>query len=171
MVTKTKKQAKPASTKTNYVIVTPELQQTNAEVKKAYEQIVEAAKQLMQKFEMKKYRTYAQVDNTKDPQQTNYLAEFVCHFWSISLSNSKEGKSYIWIYYDADYIEKFGSNMTNQLLRNAYLHTQSHDGTTGIEYALKINFSDHDVHNYFFRLTFEGETDTISISTVERPEE
>ncbi len=166
---KTKTQAKTKQV-TNYVMVTPELQLNNEAVLKAYTQIVQKATELLNKFEMRKYRTYVEVDHTKNPQNVQYVSEFVCHFWNITLSNSKEGKSYIFINYDADFIEKFGSNLTNQLLREAYRVTNSEDGTIGIEYALRVQFKDYDVHNYFYRLTFEGETDTISIAMVEKPE-
>lgn len=167
---KTKAQAKKPAQKTTFVMVTPELQVNNEAVMKAYTKIVQKAMELLTKFEMRKYRTYVEVDHTKNPQNVSYISEFVCHFWNVTLSNSKEGKSYIFINYDADFIEKFGSNLTNQLLREAYRITNSEDGTTGIEYALRVQFTDYDVHNYFYRVTFEGETDTISIATVERPE-
>jgi hypothetical protein len=170
MVTKTKRQPKTKPV-TNIVMVTPELQQNNEAVLKAYTKIVQKATELLQKFELSKYRTYVEIDHTKDPQNANYVAEFACHFWNITLSNSKEGKSYIFINYDGDFIEKFGSNLTNQLLRTAYTATNSEDGTIGIEYALRVQFTDYDVHNYFYRLTFEGETDTIRIGCVDRPTE
>lgn len=158
---------KPA---TQFVMVTPELQVVNQEVQKPYQKIIEAAQRLLTKFEMVKYRTYITVENTKDPQNTNYINEFICHFWSINLINGRDGRYYIYINYDGDFIEKFGSNLTNLLLREAYRATNSEDGTNGCEYALKVMFVNHDVHNYFFRLTFEGETDTVSIAVVERPE-
>lgn len=171
MVTKTKKASKAPQQKTNYVMVTPELQQNNDAVMKAYTKIVQKATELLKKFELSKYRTYVEVDHTKNPQNAQYVAEFVCHFWNITLSNSKEGKSYIFINWDGTFIEKFGSNLTNQLLREAYRVTNSEDGTLGIEYALRVQFTDYDVHNYFYRLTFEGETDIISIGCAERPVE
>ncbi len=149
MVTKTKKQPKAPQPKTNYVMLTPELQHNNDAVMKAYTKIVQKATELMKKFELSKYRTYVEVDHTKNPQNAQYVAEFVCHFWNITLSNSKEGKSYIFINYDSAFIEKFGSSLTNQLLREAYRVTNSEDGTIGIEYALRVQFTDYDVHNYF----------------------
>ncbi|WAC41074.1 hypothetical protein [Pedobacter sp. SL55] len=167
MRTKTQRKTKPT---TSFVMVTPELQSTNDEVMKAYTKMVQKATELLTKFEMKKYRTYVEVDHTKDPQNVNYISEFVCHFWNITLTNGKDGRSYIFLNYDSNFIEKFGSNLTSQLVREAYKVTNSEYGTNGIEYALKVMFVDYDVHNYFFRLTFEGETDTISINTVERPE-
>ncbi|RZK99050.1 MAG: hypothetical protein EOO89_31510 [Pedobacter sp.] len=171
MVTKTKKASKAPQQKTNYVMLTPELQQNNDAVMKAYTQIVQKATELLKKFELSKYRTYVEVDHTKNPQNVSYVSEFVCHFWNVTLSNGKDGRSYIFINYDGDHIEKFSSNLTSQLLREAYKVTNSEDGTIGIEYALKVMLVDYDVHNYFFRLTFEGETDTISIRCVERPVE
>ncbi|MFN0290057.1 hypothetical protein [Pedobacter helvus] len=172
MVTKTKKQTKATTQpKTSYVMLTPELQHNNDAVLKAYTKIVQKAIELMKKFELSKYRTYVEVDHTKNPQNAQYVAEFVCHFWNVTLSNSKEGKSYIFINYDSSFIERFGSSLTNQLLREAYRVTNSEDGTIGIEYALRVQFTDYDVHNYFYRLTFEGETDIISIGCAERPVE
>lgn len=155
---------------TQFVMVTPELQVTNNEVQKAYQKIIEAAQQLLTKFEMVKYRTYVTVDNLKDEQNTNFISEFICHFWSINLINGRDGRYYIYINYDGESIEKFGSNLTNLLLREAYRATNSEDGTIGCEYALKVMFVEHDVRNYYFRLCFEGDTKTATIAVVERPE-
>lgn len=168
MRTKTQRKTNPT---TSFVMVTPELQHTNDEVMKAYTKIVNKATELLKKFELSKYRTYLEIDHTKDPQNANYISEFVCHFWNITLTNGKDGRSFIFVNYDGDHIEKFSSNLTSQLLREAYKVTNSEDGTIGIEYALKVMLVDYDVHNYFYRLTFEGETDTISIRCVERPVE
>jgi hypothetical protein len=170
MTAKAKKQTKTAVQKTNLVMDTPELQQNNEAVMKAYTKIVQKATELLTKFEMRKYRTYVEVDHTKDPQNVSYISEFACHFWNITLTNGRDGRSLIFFNYDSTYIDKFGSNLTCQLLREAYKVTNSEDGTIGSEYALKVQFKDYDVHNYFFRLTFEGETDTISIRCVERPD-
>ncbi len=155
---------------TQFVMVTPEAQVTNQEVQKAYQKIIEAAQKLLGRFEMVKYRTYVLVENTKDPQNTNYINEFICQFWSINLINGRDGRYYIYINYDGNSIEKFGSNLTNLLLREAYRATNSEDGTIGCEYALKVMFVDHDVRNYFFRLVVEGENSYNSIAVVERPE-
>ena len=158
---------KPA---TQFVMVTPDVEVINQEVQKAYQKIIEAAQQLLKRFEMTKYRTYVLVENTKDPENTNYINEFICQFWSINLINGRDGRYYIYINYDGNSIEKFGSNLTNLLLREAYRATNSEDGTIGCEYALKVMFVDHDVRSYYYRLCFEGDTKTATIAVVERPE-
>ena len=163
MVTKTKKQAQPAK-KTNFVMVTPELQDSNELVKKAFNAIISQATELLKKFEMTKYRTYAYMDYNNDEHDRNNLVDFVCHFWSLSLSRSNDGKFYIWLRYDSSFIEKFGHNLTNQLLRGAYKATEE------VAYSFKVAFQDHDVHNYFYKLIVGGETDTVSIFTVDKVE-
>ena len=169
MKTKTKAQPKNQVT-TNFVMVTPELQTNTELVLKAYTQIVEVAVQLLKGFEMQKYRTFLMLEHQLNPQNVNLIKEFVCHFFNITLSNSKEGKSYIFIEIDEEYISKFGNNLPNRLLRAAYKITQSEDNTSGIEYCLRPQFAPSDVHNYFFKLTFNGETEVISILVADRAE-
>lgn len=165
---RTKTKAQPKNQTTQFVMVTPELQTNNDLVLRAYTQIVEVGINLLKGFEMSKYRTFIQMDHTSNPQNVNLIKEFVCHFYNITLSNSKEGKSFIFIDFDEDYINKFGNNLANRLLRQAYRLTQSEDNTPGIEYCLKPSFTPSDVHNYFFKLTFNGETEVISILVADR---
>jgi hypothetical protein len=153
--------------KTTYVLVNAELQQNNLEVEQAYTKITEVAKELLKKFELTKYRTHLSVEHCKDPQNTNLVREFVSFFWNITLSNSKEGKSYIFISFDESGLEKFGSGLTNLLLRSAFKITQFESQEINIEYALRVNYIPMDVHNFFYRRIVEGETDTVSIYTEE----
>jgi hypothetical protein len=169
MRTKTKAQPKNQST-TNYVMVTPELQLNNEQVLKAYTKIVEVGISLLKGFEMQKYRTYIQLEHNLNPQNVNLQKEFVCHFYNITLSNSKDGRSYIFIELDEDYITKFGNNLPNRLLREAYKLTQSEDNTVGIEYCLRPKFIPNDVHSYFYKLTFNGETEWLSMLVADRTE-
>jgi len=162
--------AQPKKQTTQFVMITPELQINNELVLKAYTKIVEVGIDLLKGFEMQKYRTYILMEHTKNEQNVNLIKEFVCHFYNITLSNSKEGKSYIFIDFDEDFITKFGNNLSNRLLRQGYQLTQSDDNTAGIEYCLRPNFIPSDVHNYFYKLTFNGETDIISIMVADRAE-
>ncbi len=162
--------AQPKKKTMQFVMITPELQITNQEVLKAYTKIVEVGIELLKGFEMQKYRTYILMEHTKNEQNVNLIKEFVCHFYNITLSNSKEGKSYIFIDLDEDFIKKFGNNLANRLLRQAYQITQSDDNSAGIEYSLRPSFMPHDVHNYFYKLTFNGETEVISLLVADRAE-
>lgn len=167
---KTMTKAQPKKQTTQFVLVTPELQINNEQVLKAYTKIVEVGIDLLKGFEMQKYRTYILMEHTKSETNVNLLKEFVCHFYNITLSNSKEGKSYIFIDLDDDFIKKFGNNLANRLLRQAYQITQSDDNSAGIEYSLRPSFMPHDVHNYFYKLTFNGETEVISLLVADRAE-
>lgn len=155
-------------TKTQFVLIDALLQANNAEVLKAYTRITQTASQLLKKFDVVKYRTYCDIDHTKNETNANLVREFLCHFWDITLSNSKEGKSYIFISIDEDSVTKFGNGLTNMLLRDAYKFTQSEDNTPGIEYSLRVDFSIGDVHGFFYRRIVDGETDYVSIITEER---
>lgn len=170
MKTKTKALPKSKTPSTQFVMLTQELQQNNEEVLKAYIKIVDVAIGLLSNFEMSKYRTYLILDHKANPQNQNLINEFVCHFFNITLSNSKDGRSFIFIDNDANYIEKFGSNMPNRLMREAYRITHSENSTQGIEYSLRVNYEAQDVKSYFYKLTFNGETEVISIITAERAE-
>lgn len=145
--------------KTKLVLVNTEIQQTNEAVERAYMEITKSASELLKKFELAKYRTHLSVDHFKDPQNTNLVREFISFFWNITLSNSKEGKSYIFISIDESGLVKFGSGLTNLLLRSAFQITDGSD----IEYSMRVNYMPMDIHNFFYKRIVEGETDFVSI--------
>ena len=148
--------------KTKLVLVNTEIQQTNEAVEKAYMEITKAASDLLKKFELAKYRTHLSVDHFKDPQNTNLVREFISFFWNITLSNSKEGKSYIFISIDESGLVKFGSGLTNLLLRSAFQIT-TNTSDINIEYSMRVNYMPMDIHNFFYKRIVEGETDFVSI--------
>lgn len=156
--------------KTQFVMVTTELQANNQQVQKAYDLITKTATELLRKFEVQKYRTWVDIDHTKDVQNVNTVREFICHFWNVTLSNNKDGKAYIFIDMDAESIKRFGNGLTNLLLRNAFKATQSDGEGEGIEYALRVNYSLSEIQNFFYRRVVEGETDSVSIFTEEKLE-
>lgn len=155
--------------KTKFVLIDAQLQQNNFEVANAYSMITKSAIELLQRFELTKYRTWINVEHCKNTKQQNtqLVREWVSFFWNITLSNSKEGKSFIFISIDETAIEKFGNGLTNLLLRRAFLLTQSTDNGLNIEYALRVNYMPMDVHNFFYRRLVDGETDIVSIFTEE----
>lgn len=167
MATQARKQT-TQEPKMQFVILDAPMQANNAEVLKAYTKITEYASELLRRFDVVKYRTYCNIDHTKNETNANLVKEFLCHFWNITLSNSKEGKAYIFISIDSDCITKFGNGLTNLLLRDAYRLTQSEENTTGIEYALRVDFAINDVHSFFYRRIVDGETDYVSIITVDK---
>ena len=162
--------AQPKKKTTQFVLVTPELQINNEQVLKAYTKIVEVGIDLLKGFEMQKYRTYILMEHTKNEQNVNLIKEFVCHFYNITLSNSKEGKSYIFIDLDDDFIKKFGNNLANRLLRQAYQITQSDDNSAGIEYSLRPNFLLNEVSAYLYKLSYGGDTNVLTILVADKEE-
>ena len=168
---KTQTRAK-AQTKTQFVAITNDIQLVNQEVEKAYTLMVDKAIDLLKRFEVTKFRTYAIMEHTKNEQNTNLVREFLSYFHNITLSmNPKDGKYYIFIDLGQEALEKFGNNLTNQLLRMAYETTHSNDNTSGIEYSLRVTFLPSDQHhNFFYRRVAEGETNYVSIATVDKME-
>ena len=166
---KTQTKAK-AQSKTQFVAITTDIQLTNGEVEKAYTLMVEKATELLKRFDVAKFRTFAMMDHTKNEQNTNLVKEFLCYHWNITLSMSpKDGRFYIFVDLGSEAIEKFGSVLTNNLLRESYWLTQSTDNTSGIEYALRVNYSPSDqLHNFYYRRIVEGETGYVSIGSVEK---
>lgn len=169
---KTQTKAK-ASTKTQYVAITTDVQTVNKEVERAYTLMVDKAIELLKRFDVAKFRTYALMDHTKNEQNTNLVREFLCYFNNITLSMSpKNGMFYIFIDLGLEALEKFGSQLTNSLLRECYNLTHSNDSTNGIEYALRVNFIPAEsLHNFYYRRIVEGETGYVSIGIVERATE
>lgn len=165
MKTQTRAKQQP---KTQFVIVSEEQQINNREVEKAYTKIVAKATELIRKFEMAKYRTWIDIDHLKEEQNVHLVREFVSFHWNVTLSMNKDGRYYIFFDIDQEGISKFGSGLTNYLLREAYAVTQSNDNTDGIQYSLRVNFASIDVHNFYYRRLADGETTTLSITTEER---
>ncbi|QPH37897.1 hypothetical protein [Pedobacter endophyticus] len=166
---KTQTKAK-AQSKTQYVAITTDVQQVNQQVEKAYTLMVEAATELLKRFDVAKFRTYALMDHTKNEQNTNLVKEYLSYFHNITLSMSpKDGRFYIFIDLGEEALQKFGSTLTNNLLRECYRLTQSNDNTTGIEYSLRVNYlAGESLHNFYYRRIVEGETGYVSILTVEK---
>ena len=166
---KTQTKAK-AQSKTQYVAITTDVQQVNQQVEKAYTLMVDAAKELLKRFDVAKFRTYALMDHNKNEQNANLVKEFICYHWNITLSLSpKNGAFYIFIDLGEEALQKFGSTLTNNLLRECYQLTQSNDNTVGIEYALRVNYLPAEsLHNFYYRRVVEGETGYVSIGTVEK---
>ncbi len=166
-----KAQSRKQQQKTNFVMVNSELLNTNKEVEKAYTLIVSKAKELMSKFDYNKFRMFAEMQHTKNEQNTNLIHEHLSYHWNITLSISpKDGRSFIFIDLGKESIEKFGSGLTNQLLRYSYEITHSHENTNQIEYSLRVNFQPADqLHNFYYRRIAEGETTYVSIDSVEKP--
>jgi hypothetical protein len=153
--------------KTKFVLIDAQLQQNNYEVENAYSMITKSAIELLRRFEVAKYRSWINVEHCKNTKQQNtqLVREWVSFFWNITLSNSKEGKAYIFISIDETAIEKFGNGLTNLLLRKAFHLTQSAVDGLNIEYALRVNYMPMDVHNFFYKRLVDGETDIVSIYT------
>ncbi|MBT2561126.1 hypothetical protein J7E50_09815 [Pedobacter sp. ISL-68] len=168
-----KQTRKQQQQKTNYVLVDSDLLLTNKEVEKAYTLIVEKAKDLLSKFEVGKFRTYCEIEHTKNEHNTNLVKEHLSYHFNITLSISpKNGKSYIFVDLGMESLQKFGSSLSNQLLRQAYEVTHSNDNTIGIEYALRVNFIPAEQnHNFYYRRVAEGETTYVSLHTVEKSTE
>jgi hypothetical protein len=166
---KTQTKAK-AQSKTQFVPITTDIQLTNGEVEKAYTLMLDKARELLKRFDVAKFRTFAVMDHTKNEQNTNLVKEFLCYFFNITLSMSpKDAKYFIFIDLGLEGLEKFGSMLANNLLRECYQLTQSDDNTNGIEYALRVNYLPADnLHNFYYRRIVEGETGYVSIGTVEK---
>lgn len=166
---KTQTKSKQASTvKPQFVMVTTELLASNQEVQKAYDLITKTASELIRRFDVPKYRTWVNVQHSKDPQNTTMIQEFICHFWNITLSNNKDGRAYVFIDIDADSLSRLGNNLTNSLLREAFKVTHSEDGSGGIEYALRVNYTPSNIQNFFYRRVVEGDTDFCTVITEDK---
>ena len=97
------------------------------------------------------------------------IGKYLNCFWNIKLSNNKYRRAFVFMDIGAEALQKFGLNLTNQLLRQAYEITHSHDNTQGVEYALRVNFQlSNQMQNIYYRHVAFGETNYVSIGTVEK---
>lgn len=141
----------------------------NKKVEKAYSTVVNSAIDLLRDFEPVEFRTYCEMEHTKNELNANLIKEFLCFFWNITLSKStKDSRYYIVIDLGKEALEKLGSCLTNLLLLKIYSAMRSNEETTCTLYALKINFLPLELLSYFHSNIAHGETSYISITTVEK---
>lgn len=145
-----------------------QVQIINGRVEQAYTLIVSGAIDLLKGFKSVELRTYCQMEHTKNELNANFIREFLCCFWNITLvRNPKDCRDYIAIDFSIEALEKFGSKLTNQLLFKIYSVLHSDKEAIDTQSSLKINFIPLELLNYYNSTIARGETEYISITTIE----
>lgn len=158
---KTKDQANEKS-------IAKQTQIINEEVEKSYTLIIDKARDLLKRFEGLEFRSYCEIDHTKNEQNTNLVKEFLCYFWNITIYiNLENGRYFIQIDMGKEELTKFGNGLTNLLFSEVYRVIQANGDTAHTENNLLINFKPLPMLNYYYSIIARGETEYINISTVE----
>ena len=139
------------------------LELRNKEVEKAYFQILQATKPLLNAFDGKKYRTCVLVNHAKSERETNLISEFICHFWNLTLTRNKAGYVMLYMAYDQESITKFGARLYNRVLRQVFKHTMK----SSIEDCVRVN-NPGNIQQFFLNRLANGENDFVSITLEEQ---
>lgn len=140
----------------------------NQKVESAYTLIISHAINLLKDLKPFELRTYCEMEHTKNELNANLIKEFLCQFWNITLTeNPKDHRYYIVIDLSKEALKKYGSDLTNKLILKIYSVICSNEAVTYTLYSVKINFMPIELLNYFNSTIAQGETEYISITTIE----
>ncbi|MFA4869223.1 MAG: hypothetical protein WC623_13540 [Pedobacter sp.] len=149
-------------------ITNEQFQIINQKVESIYTLIVSNAIDLLKNLKSFELRTYCEMEHTKNDLNANLIREFLCQFWNITLTESPKDHRYcIIIDLSKEALKKYGSDLTNTLILKIYSVICSNEETTDILYSVKINFMPIELLNYFNSTIAQGETNYISITTIE----
>lgn len=143
-------------------ILEKNLEARNKEVAKSFLKITEAVRQLLQSFDMPKYRTYIFIEHSKSGKQTNLITEFACYFVNITLTMNKQGYSMIYLTYDEEFLARFGARLYNRTIRALFKHTMFEATKHNIEDSVRVN-NPASIQTFFINRLANGSNDFISI--------
>lgn len=138
----------------------------NKEVEKAFHLVTQSLRTLLTPFESRKYRTYILVDHTKSGKETMLIQEFICFFFSITLSVNKAGYRMLYFRYDEESLTRFGARLYNRALRLVFKHTMFESTKLNIEDSVRVN-APANVQAFFIHRLAEGENTFVSIDIEE----
>jgi hypothetical protein len=145
-----------------------QLQIINQKVESIYTLIVSNTIDLLKDLKSFELRTYCEMEHTKNELNANLIREFLCQFWNITLTESpKDHRYYIVIDLSKEALKKYESDLTNKLILKIYSVICSNEEPIDTQYSLKINFTPIELLNYFNSTIAQGETEYISITTIE----
>lgn len=140
----------------------------NQKVESIYTLIVSNAIDLLKDLKSFELRTYCEMEHTRNELNANLIRELLCQFWNITLTNSpKDRRHYIVIDFSKETLKKYGSDLTNKLIQKIYSVIYSNKEATDTQYSIKINFIPLELLNYYNSTIAQGETDYISITTID----
>lgn len=142
---------------------TEHLSERNKCVQTAFNHIVENVTSLLKPFFSQRYRTYILVEHSASGKETNLIMEFLCSFFTITLTTNKVGYRMIYLTYDSDSISKFGARLYNRVLRQIFKHTEEKI----VEDCVRINNPGNVISFYLTRLS-HGENDYTTIDIQEQ---
>lgn len=145
-----------------------QFQIVNQKVESIYTLIVSNAIDLLKDLKSFELRTYCEMEHTKNELNANLIREFLCQYWNITLTNSpKDHRHYIVIDFGKETLKKYGSELINKLIQKVYSVIYSNEEATDTEYSIKVNFIPLELLNYFNSTIAQGETDYVSIITID----
>lgn len=142
-------------------------QQMNNEVYRVYSLITQSAREVVNSFETKKYRTSLIIDHLQN-NSNSLIKEYLSYFFNITLTRGKNSLLVIYIGFDTESVTRFGTLMHNKLLREIMKHTMQDNTSVNIESCIRVDANTKDVRYFFYKRITEGENEYVTI-TVDEP--
>lgn len=137
-------------------------------VENNYELIITKAINLLKKQTTTELRTYCTMDHSKNELNSNLIKEFLCYFWNITLSTDiNTGRYCIDVDFGKEALVKFGNSLANSLIQEIFSVLHANEQSAHPEFPLFINFVPIEHLTHWYRTIAQGETDYVSIFTVE----
>lgn len=140
-----------------------QLAERNQQVKTCFKHIVENVTPLLKPFSSQRYRTFILVDHSASEKETSLILEFLCSFFTITLTKNKVGYDMLYVTYDQESVTKFGARLYNRVLRQVFKHTDYKI----VEDCVRINNPGNVLGFYLNRLA-NGENDYTTIDIQEQ---
>ena len=135
----------------------------NAAVQTTFNKIIENVTPLLKPFTSQRYRTFILVNHSDSGKETNLILEFLCSFFTITLTTNKVGYKMIYVTFDAEAITKFGARFYNRVLRTVFKHSDDKI----VEDCIRIN-NPGNVLNFYLNRLAGGENDFTTINIEEQ---
>lgn len=136
-------------------------QQMNTEVLQLFNQITEAARAVVCNFETRKYRTSVLVNHLPN-NNNNLVQEYISYFFNVTLTRNRNSLLLIYIGFDSEAVERFGSMTHNMFLRQVMKLTMKEQTAVDIESCIRVDANTRDIRGFFYRRLAEGENDNVT---------
>jgi hypothetical protein len=141
---------------------------SNESTERIYELITSKAIDLLKGQNQVEFRTYCEMDHSKNELNTKLLREFVCYFWNITLlKDLTNGRYYIELDFAKEGLALFGNARSNSLIFKIFSVIPSNMESSETDFPLFINFVPVEHLTYWYSTIARGESEYVNIYTLD----
>lgn len=108
-----------------------------------------------------------EIDHSKSDKDTKLIKEFLCSFFSITLTKNRADYDMIYLTYSDEAVARFGAKLYNRVIRQLYKHTTYEGKKVNVEDCVRLNDLGK-VEQFFIGRLTNGENAFTSISVEEK---